>query len=196
MMMLSAETLGRLLLDTIRSPAEVARLILRLELGRDVLWMALGLVTVLSVLVAAMLSIRMPAPEAAERPAGAVEITPFRYAMILGGALIIMVLALHFTGLMLGVTGRLEDMLALVAWQQLVLLALQLVQSAFFLLVPPLGLIATVAAITIALWVLVNFINEAQRFGSLGRAAATAVLALLGMGFGLSFVISLITASL
>ena len=193
-MMIGAVPVWRLLLDTIRDPAEVARILLRLELKGDILWMALGLVVTLSVLVAAVLGMAVPASEELSEPP--IALTPFMYAMILGGSLIIMVFALHFTGLMLGGQARFEDTLTLVVWLQFLLLALQVAQTATFLLMPPLAGMATIAAIAIVLWVLVNFINEGQRFGSLGRAAATSVLAILGMGLGLSFLISLITAGL
>lgn len=191
-MTIAGVPIGRLLLDTIQNPAEVARILLRLELKADVLWMALALVVALSVLVAAGIGLAMPAPE--DMPEPPLTLTPFMYTMILGGSLIVMVFALHFTGLMLGGEARFEDTLALVVWLQFLLLALQVAQTAVFLLIPPLAGMATVAAIGIALWVLVNFINEGQRFGHLGRAAATSVLAILGMGLGLSFLISLITA--
>lgn len=193
-MIIGTVPIERLLLDTIRNPAEVARILLRLELRANVLWMALALVVALSVLVAAGIGMAMPPPEEMAEPP--VSLTPFMYTMILGGSLIMMVFALHFTGLMLGGEAQFEDTLTLVVWLQLLLLALQVVQTAVFLLIPPLAGFVTVAAIGIALWVLVNFINEGQRFGNLGRAAATTVLAILGMGLGLSFLISLITAGL
>ena len=175
-MTLDPAMLWRLLLDTVRSPAEVARIILRLGLERDALWMALGLVTVISVLVAAVLGLMLPVPEDAARDT--IPLTPFLYAVILGGALIVMVFALHFTGLMLGGEGQFEDTLALVVWLQVVLIALQVVQSVSFVVLPALAALITVGSVALAIWVLVNFINEAQRFGSLGRAFATTLVAL------------------
>ncbi|EAR51650.1 hypothetical protein OG2516_03660 [Oceanicola granulosus HTCC2516] len=180
----------RLLWATIERPAEVARMILAQRLSRQTLWLALVLVTVLSVLLVGLLNLVAPPPEDAVMLA----VTPFAYAFILGGSLVIAVFALHFTGRMLGGSGELPDTLALLVWLQTLLLALQLVQLVLILVSPLLGGIAALLSIAAALWVLLHFINEAQSFGSLGRAALTLVVSLLGMGVGLSVLLGLIGA--
>ncbi|SLN65500.1 YIP1 family protein [Roseisalinus antarcticus] len=187
------EVLARLLRDTVTQPAQVARLILGRKLPTDALWTGLVLVTVLSVLMVAIMGALVPSsPEAM---AATVRITPFTYAVILGGSLVITIFALHFTGQMLGGQGALADTLALMVWLQVLLLVLQVAQLIVSLILPGLGSLVAIATLAVALWVLVNFINEAQRFGSLPRAALTLILALLGVGLGLSVLLGIIGAS-
>jgi len=184
---------GRLLVQTVKDPAAVAGRITGAGLSRDVLWSALALVTILSVLLVALIGLALPA-DPMNAPSGT-PITPLTYAVILGGSLVITIFALHWTGQMLGGKGTFEDTLALVVWLQVLLLVLQVVQAVLLVLLPLLGSIAALASVAIALWVLVNFINVAQRFDSLGRAALTLVAALLGVGVGLSVLLGLVGAS-
>jgi hypothetical protein len=187
------QAFGRLLVQMIREPATVAGMITGAGLPRNVLWSALALVTILSVLLVALIGLALPA-DPMNAPAGP-PITPLTYAVILGGSLVITIFALHFTGLMLGGKGAFEDTLALVVWLQVLLLVLQAAQAVLLVALPLMGSIAALASVAIALWVLVNFINVAQRFDSLGRAALTLVAALLGVGVGLSVLLGIIGAS-
>ncbi|KAA9009291.1 Yip1 family protein [Histidinibacterium aquaticum] len=188
----SAGSLARLLMETVRQPREVARFIIGQGYSREVLWMGLVLVTLISVLLVAVFSVLLPPPppEAPER----IVLTPLTYATILGGSLVITVFALHYTGLMLGGEGRLEDTLALMVWLQFLLVVLQAAQVVLAIALPALGAYAAIVSVGIALWVLVHFINEAQRFESLGRAVLTLVAALLGVGVGLSTLLAVIGA--
>ncbi len=188
---LSAQTLGRLLWATVTNPAETARFVLGRGLRRDVLWTALGLATILSVLVTALVQLILPAAEAQVVEA-AVPMTPILYGMILGAALVVTVFALHFTGQALGGDGEFADSLATVVWIQFLLVALQLAQGALMLLSTALGAIASYATLFIALWALANFVNVMHHFRSIGRAVLTIILAFLGAGIGLSIILTLI----
>lgn len=183
-------TIARKLWETIFRPADIAREILALRLPQEALWLSLALVTVLSVLLVSLLNLVTPVPP--EAPAGAMSITPMTYGLVLGGSLLVTVFALHYTGQTLGGQGQLADTLALVVWLQLLLVVLQAAQVILMVSLPFLGGLLALASVVIMIWALVNFVNEAQRFESLGRAFLTLVLAFLGIGFGISLILMMI----
>lgn len=181
---------ARLAMATFSQPAAVARAIIAMRLPREAAWLGLALVTVLSVLLVGLMNALVPPPEGA----ALIEVTPLTYALILGGSLVITIFALHLTGQMLGGNGELLDLLALVVWLQMLMLGLQVVQAAIVLLAPLLGGLFMIVTVALSLWVLVNFVNEAHGFDSLGRAVLTLVAALIGVGVGLSVLLGLIGA--
>ena len=192
-MSVDGAALGRLLVATVRDPAEVARMILGARLPARALWTALALVTVLSVLLVAVLGLVVPV-DPTNAPEGR-PLTPLTYAALLGASLVVTVYALHWCARMLGGQGRLEDTLALVVWLQVLLLALQAAQAVLMIALPLLGSLVALATVVIALWVLVNFINVAEGFDNLGRAALTLFAALLAVGVGLSVLLGLVGIS-
>ena len=187
---LTAHTIGRLLWATVMSPAETARFVLGRGLSRDVLWTALALATILSVLATALVQLVVPIPDG--QIEAAIPMAPMLYGMILGCALVVTVFALHFTGQALGGDGEFSDSLATVVWIQFLLVALQLAQGALMWLSAGLGALASYATLFIVLWTLANFVNVMHHFGSLARAALTIILAFLGAGIGISLILTLI----
>lgn len=188
-MILTFRDLGRMILRSLFDPAAVARILIDWRLPRDVLWMALGLVTVLSVLLVALT--QGPAPEL---PAGSqpVIVSPFAYAAILGASLVLLVFALQVIGQMLGGTGDLGAALALVIWLEVVALALRVAQAAASLLLPPLAGPISFVGMGVLLWCLMAFTNILHGFDSFGKSILTIVLAAVGIGLGLGLILSLI----
>lgn len=188
-MTLTFRDLGQMIWRSLFDPAAVARILIGWRLPRDVLWLTLGLVTVLSVLLVALT--QGPAPEL---PAGTqpIVVTPFAYATILGAMLVLLVFALQFTGQILGGTGDLGAALVLVVWLEVVAMALRVAQGAALLLAPPLVGPISIVGMWVLLWCLANFINVLHGFESLGKSALVIVLAAVGIGLGLGLILSLI----
>jgi len=187
---LSVPGLLSLLRETIRDPSLVARQIMALRLDRGTLWSALALATILSVLLVAVMEALLPVQGATSL------IGPWLYTVILGSSLVVSVFILTFVGNALGGGGDLGDALALMAWYQMLLLALQVFQLVSILIAPLLGMVASVISLGIALWVIVNFVNEMHRFGNMGRAVLTLVLAFLGLALGLGLILGSIGVNL
>ena len=183
---LTLASLAALLRLTVSNPSLAARRLMALDLDRQSRWAALALVTILSVLLVALAELALGIPGATT------VIGPWTYTVILGASLVITVFVLHYVGAVLGGQGDLGDALILMAWYQMTLLALQVVQLLAILVSPFLGLLATVLSLGLALYILVNFINEMHRFGNLGRAVLTLILAVLGLGLGLGAILSAI----
>jgi hypothetical protein len=181
----------RLLALTVRDPAEAARMLLSLHLSRGVLWQALALVTIVSVLVVALSPGPMPDAATAEGT-DALFLSPFAYATILGASLVILVFALHFTGAALGGTGSFAGTLTLVTWLEVLATAVRVVQVVTLLVAPVAAGIVSIAGLVLLFWTLVNFIRVLHGFDTLGRAILTLLLAIAGMSVGLMLILGLI----
>ena len=122
-MTLDLGTLLRLIWHSILQPANAARLLTGVDLPRGPLWMALALVTILSVLSMALI----PGGAALNPITGLpMTLTPWSSALVLGALLVLMVFALHFTGQAMGGTGSFAATLILVAWFEAVATVLRL----------------------------------------------------------------------
>ena len=178
----------RLAVSTVTSPRDVARLLVSLQLGRDVLVMLFALVVVLNTLVFSLSVLGAPA----EGLVGVMLGSPVVFGALLALSLALVILAVTYAGRALGGAAGLADMAVLVIWLQALRV---LVQGAALLLTPlsPVlaGLTVMVASI-LGLWILVNFIDVAHGLGSLFKSALTLLLAVVGMTLGLSFVFSLL----
>ncbi len=181
----------RLLALTVRDPAEAARLLLSLRLSRGVLWQALALVTIVSVLVVGLSPGPMPEAATAEGT-DALFLSPFAYATILGASLVMLVFALHFTGAALGGTGSFAGTLTLVTWLEVLATAIRVVQVVTLLVAPVAAGIVSIAGLVLLGWTLVNFIRVLHGFDTLGRAVLTLLLAIAGMSVGLMLILGLI----
>jgi hypothetical protein len=181
----------RLLALTVRDPVEAARLLLSLHLSRGVLWQALALVTIVSVLVVALSPGPMPDAATAEGT-DALFLSPFAYATILGASLVMLVFALHFTGAALGGSGSFAGTLTLVIWLEVLATAVRVVQVVTLLVAPVAAGIVSIAGLVLLFWTLVNFIRVLHGFDTLGRAILTLLLAIAGMSVGLMLILGLI----
>jgi len=108
---------------------------------------------------------------------------------------VVTVFAITFTGNWLGGEGGLGDVLVLIVWLQALRLAVQLVATVLTLVAPGLALILLMAVNLYGLWIFVNFIDVAHRFGSPLKALGVIALAGIGIVLGLVLMLSLIGAS-
>ncbi|WP_101069135.1 Yip1 family protein [Roseovarius salinarum] len=178
--------------QTLLAPAGAARRLIDMGLPVRTLWMALALMTVLNAIVySASLQIAPPAPEAGAMMPAALT-SPLLFAVFLGGALVITVIALHGVGRGLDGQGSLADILVLITWLQGLRLALQVVSGVLMMAAPGLGALLVVVASVWGLYILVAFINEAHRFGSLLKAAAVLLVTAIALVAGLSLFIAVL----
>jgi hypothetical protein len=91
--------------------------------------------------------------------------------------------------------GSFADSLTVLIWFQIIMLAVQAVQLALQVLLPPFALAAYFAGLVLFFWLLTNFVAELHGFASLtktffGILVAFAVLILL-LGFGLVLLVAM-----
>lgn len=175
----------RLAVQTVTAPRDVARLLLSIRPGREALLTGFALVVVLNALVfsASQLLSPAPMPAAFSNPA----VFAAMQAAVLGAT----ILALTWTGRLLGGRARLEEVALLLIWMQ----ALRVLAQALLMLLIPastvLGAAVFMALTVVGIWILLNFLDEAHEFGGLLKAAAVVGLGLLAMAFALSILLAL-----
>jgi hypothetical protein len=173
---------------TLVNPAMMARKIMLRNYDRGTLWMGLALVDVLSVVLVLLLGLLVPV----NLPLG---FSPMLYGLIMTCILVVSTMALYLMGLLLGGASTFPHTFAAVIWLEMTAICVRTVQAIVSFISPSAaGLISTMGLVAL-LWVLVNFVNETQRFNSLPRALATIVFAFLGAAVGLAFYLALIGAS-
>ncbi|MGR3467462.1 MAG: YIP1 family protein [Shimia sp.] len=172
---------------TILRPREAAQQIIRLPLDLNGAFAALGVAIIFSVLLSFFLSRGAPVPM--------IEgVTPFTPIMLAGFVLLTsgsLAIALAGVGKAMGGQGEFRDMLLLVAWLQVMQIAGQVIQSAMFTLSPALGSLTAFVILGGLLWILVCFIDEMHGLASIGRAIFLLLMAIVGVGLGLTLLLGL-----
>lgn len=198
-MRIAGEPLPRLVWESIARPGEAARVVLSQRFDRDVLWSALALVSVLSTLLVFLRGILFPAePAPVQMPDGQtfdLVLSPFAFAFIVFALLTILVFVLDQVGRVLGGRGELTTVLMAVAWTQVVFLAVDFGLLMILVIAPPFAGLAALIALVLMARASVHFLDAAHGFGSLGRAAATLLVSLLGVFIGMGLIIALITSA-
>lgn len=164
-----------LLRETFADPRATARRLIGLGLPMQARWMAFALAILATVVM--LQGLGLITAGAAAMP------SPLLFAVILGGANLVGVVAIHQIGRMMGGLGRFEDALLLVAWLQAIQVLLVLAQSIAFLILPPLGGIIQIAGLVILMWLLTNFVAELHGFRSLWGVFGMIVVVSLGLSF-------------
>lgn len=183
----SLRGVGARIVQTIVDPRTVAAELMTLKQPRPILWAALGLAGVLTALQVSVLAIAQPVPNFTAGPlASAVVFTAF---------LIAMVFTLFYCGKAMGGVGGFGDTIALIAWFQFTMFALQFVQSLAFVLVPPIGGLLSMLGLILTFHILVNFVNMLHGYGNRLKSFGVVILSFFGVAFGLVIILTFITAA-
>jgi hypothetical protein len=175
--------------DTVSDPRAGARRVILARLPMNVRWLVLALVVVLSVLLS-NLTLRMTM--AGTGMMGGLLLGPVTAMVLQGVVLMVMALAIHQVGRLMGGGGGFADALLLVAFLQGIMLVVQVLQIAALLLLAPLAGIFSILGVVVFLWVLTGFVAELHGFRSM--------LGVFGMivvtTFGIAFLIAMLLAML
>lgn len=176
-----------LVILSVRDPAAAAREIIAFDLPRDVLWTALALMAVLNTLLYSVTTSLVPGPS----PMPAIFQTPFAYLVFMGGGLVLVTVALYWTGRSFGGTGSMDDILSVIIWLQFLRVVVQVISIVLLLTLPLLAALVTLAAAILGLWIFVHFVDQAHRFGSPLKAVGVIVASFIGMVMGLSILLAM-----
>ncbi len=169
---------------TLNNPRHGLRTVLSLNPPMGTRWAALGLMAVLSALLAQASAMLMPVQG---NPVFDLLMgSPFRTALIQAAGMILTVGMVHILGRAWGGTGRLEDSVLAVAWLQVFLVILQAAQLLTMLVLPPLSAMIGVISVAVFPWLLTMFVTEVHGF----RTPFKVFLGILVSAIGLSFVLS------
>ncbi len=172
--------------DSVAAPQDVARQLLDMRLGREVLMTAFLLVAVLNTLVFSASVLTLPEEDLTRQVLG----SPSVFIAFFMGALAITTGALTWVGRMLGGTAGLAQMATLTIWMQVLRFLAQVGLAVLSMVSVALASIAVLAVSVLGLWILLNFVNVAHGFNSLGRSA----MVLIGSVVGLAVVLSVLLA--
>lgn len=172
--------------ETVRDPRGAAGRMLALNLPGGVLWQALALVVCVSVVLGQGTVLLAVSPGDMAGP----TISPLGLAMVQFALLAIMAVAVHAIGRSMGGQGDFAGALTLITWLQVVMVCLQVLQAAAFLLLPPLAMLLGWAGLILFLWLLTNFVAVLHGFQSLGLVFVM----ILMSAFAIAFVLTLVLA--
>ncbi len=186
-----------LIRNTFSDPRGAATRIIRMELPASVLWEALALVVVLSVIAAQVTTLLFAQPGVAPGEPGTEMIpafltNPLIMGMIQGVILVFMVFAVHWIGRSFGGVGRFEDAIALVVWLQFLLVCLQAVQVLTGILSPALSGFVGLIGVVLFFWLLTQFVLVLHGFQSSAMVFVMIVVSMLALAFALSMVLTIL----
>ena len=174
---------------TVRDPRAGARQIMAVSMPRQSRWEALFLIVVLSVLLT-QITLVFTGQSGGIIVGGPGLSAPVALGMMQLVMLVVMVFSIFLIGRRAGGTGSLDDTILLVTWLQFILICLQVLQTAAFLLVPVVGNILGLAGFALFFWLLANFVTELHGFTSPGRVFVSILLTMVGFAILLSIVLS------
>ncbi len=171
---------------TLAHPREAARQVMALDLSMQDRWLALFLTAVLSTLLLYAGVALIPPPEGTP-PARLAS--PLQMLLVQSVVMFAGVQAVWRIGRARGGVGDLPSTVSLMAWLQLVLLLVQVVQLLVAVFLPPVSLLVGLAGVVLLFWLLTHFVAELHGFRSLGAtfagivASMTALVLLLALLF-------------
>lgn len=178
-----------LFLDTIYRPAEAAQAVLNFKLTAGEGVTALALASCLNSIAFFITLIVFPPEQALPLTA---FLTPISMAAMIFVVMSGSAVLLHWAGRTLKGAASFTDILSLVAWLQFMRFTVQVAGFVFMIFLPGLATIVMMLAGLYGVWILLNFLNVAQGFASLGRAAMVLILSFVGLTVALSILLSLI----
>ncbi|WP_157960634.1 Yip1 family protein [Primorskyibacter marinus] len=188
---MSLQAFLQLALQTVLAPRDVARLLISARLAREALLTAFALVVALNTLVFAGMAALMP-PD----PSVAIgNLSPLAFMLLLGGSVVTAAVVITWAGRAMGGTAQFEDIALLLIWLQALRFLMQVALILISLVLPGAGVLLVIAAAVAGLWILLNFIDAAHGFGSLGKSVFVLFISLLGAVVGLSILLSLVGTS-
>lgn len=181
----------RMARHTVSNPRDGAAVILKLHLPMRALWLAFGLVIVLSMFLGEAVALLMGPPDQAAMPPE-MMVSPITMGVIQAAFLFLVAHGIARIGQLFGGSGDFQGALALIVWLQFIFLVVQVIQLAAMLVVPPVAGLITILAMGLFFWLLVNFIATLHGFSSLGLIFVMTILTAFGFVFVLSLVLTML----
>lgn len=170
-----------LLVASLHEPRRVARWLISQGFGLATAVMALTLTVVLTASLTYISFKIFPADLPKEWVA--LMQNPVKLAFLQGLVLLVMAMLGTGIGRQFKGQGRFEDAVILLAWVQLVMLALQFVQMFFLLIFPAFSEALGVFGLVLSLWMLSNFLAEMHGFKSALFVFGGMLITLLALSF-------------
>lgn len=183
--------LKALAVETITAPRQAAARLLELRLSMNNLWLLVALAAVVNTILYSLSIMLFESQYGLTTGMN----QPALYLMLLVAVIVIGSLVIRWIGQILNGKASLPEILTLMVWLQFMRALVQAGLLAVMLIVPGLSNIIAMAVGLFGLWIMVNFLDVAQGWSSLGKSFLVLVLTGLGFVFGLSFFLLLIGAT-
>ncbi|TRD20752.1 Yip1 family protein [Palleronia caenipelagi] len=187
---LSPGGLVRLAAQSVKAPRPTMRRLLDLNLPASVLWHALALVIVLSVILAELgnILIRAALPPGMSPP---VFLSPVLFGALQFAAMVVIIGLVDRVGRAMGGKGDFAGALMTVTWVQAIMVLLQIAQSLMLFIAPPFAGLLLIAGVVLFFYLLSAFVAELHGFASVGRTFAMILFVMVGVALAISFFLTL-----
>ena len=182
--------LGALLRETFSDPRGGMRRVLDLGLPMAARWQALALVAVVSALLS-QLSVMLTPMAPGTEPLPGFGGGAFRVLILQLVLLVLFVAGLDRIGRAMGGRGTFPDAVLVIAWLQVIMVALQVAQVVALLLVPPMAMLVGLVSVGVFFWMLTGFACELHGFDNRGRVFGVILLSFFALAFVLAFALSI-----
>lgn len=176
--------------ETVSDPRGGAQRILALGLPEGVLWQGLVAVVAISVLLTQLGEFLVPTPVDPLLPV--FRANPLLTAAIQGGLLVVTVYAIYGIGRTFGGRGGFAGALALTVWLQFLMVCLQIFQTLFLVILPPVAGLVGLFGIGFFFWLLSHFVTVLHGFSSVFKTFLAILASMVAIVFGMSLVMSLL----
>jgi hypothetical protein len=177
-----------LAVTSVQDPAAAARDLMSMQIPREALWTGLFLVAILNTLLFVLSNILVPGPSPLPE---ALSAPTFYFAIVFGG-LVMTVYAIFYVGRWLGGTGSVADLMVLIVWLQALRVAVQAAALVLMIIFPLLSALLVFAASLVGFYIMLHFIKQAHRLGSLWGSFGVLILAIFAILIGMSVLLSLV----
>ncbi|THD83028.1 YIP1 family protein [Aliigemmobacter aestuarii] len=174
---------------SLRDPRAGGEALLRTGIPAQTGWTVLVLTAVLSTVVTHALYLVWPEFGTGM---GAFHLPPIALAVLQLVSGVVTVVLVHVVGRMFGGRGELAGAVLIVAWMQVILMALQIAQAVLYLVLPPFGQILGLVSMMLLFWLMTGFIAALHGFRSLGMVFAGMIAAAIGLVLVLSALLALL----
>lgn len=182
---------------TLKAPKEAGAQVLALDLPIRGLWLALSLVSVVTSIIFA--SLMQLAPMGEDQFSDLMRTSPAHsaplvFALLQWARAVVSVLVIYYVGRMMGGTGQLRDVLAVMAWLQAVTFVLMVGLVIMGAILPMLSSLVILAMVIWWVWAIVSLLNVAHGFDNMFKAGGVLIVSLLGVTVGMSIFFGAISA--
>lgn len=168
------------IIATLQDPRAGARRILALNMPQGTAALALFIMALLTGLVSAGLALIVgPGAPYLE------NLMPLHWVMAQTAGLFFFAWAMTFIGGWFGGRGTLRDAFALLAWAEVILLIVQIIQIIALFILPPVSMLLAMAQLALTFWLLSHFTAEMHGFANVAKV----FLGIIGTGFALALIL-------
>jgi len=184
--------------QTLTEPRAAGARVIAMGWPPQILWLTLGLIAVAMSLAVSGILKAAPLPEGEMgemlrlNPAYR---APLLFALMQWGQAVISVFVLTWIGRAFGGEARVEDMLAVTIWLQLVAIVLGIGVVVITVLLPPIGAFALLAFVAWSIFIMLAMIDAAHRFDNFAKALGVFVVAIVALAVGSAMLAALIGAA-